>query len=473
MTKKPTYGEFEKRVKELEKEPCKRKREEEALWETENKWRSLVENAPGFIINVKRNGKIEFINRGVQGISAKEAIGQSVYKYIEPEYQNRARKTIKEVFETGEPGSYEVKGIGPDGHHMAWYETRVGPIKHDSQVVAVTLITTDISQRKLAEEALKESEAQKRAILDGSIDRIRLVDTDLRIIWANKTTVRSLNVAPEDLVGQHCYKLFRGRNTPCVECPSKKALDSGQIEHVILYRPEEQEVIKGETYVDSYGVPIKNESGDVVNLVQINRNITERKQAEEALQKAHDELERRVEERTAELAQANEALQAEITERKRAEQALKQRGKELEIKTSNLEEVNTALRVLLKKRDEDKIELEDKVLFNVKELIVPCLEKLKASRLNERQRAYANAIESNLNDIISPFSQKLSSWYLDLTPTEIQVANLVRHGKTTKEIAEFFNVSSQTIEFHRKNVREKIGIKNKKANLRTHLLSIQ
>ena len=142
-------------------------------------------------------------------------------------------------------------------------------------------------------------------------------------------------------------------------------------------------------------------------------------------------------------------------------------------KTRNLQEVNTALRVLLKKRDDDKKELEGKVLSNVKELVVPYLEKLKKSELNERQRAFTDILESNLKDVISPFSQKLSYWYLELTPTEIQVANLVKQGKTTKEIAGILNLSSQTIEFHRKNIRGKIGIKNKKANLRTHLLSIQ
>jgi DNA-binding CsgD family transcriptional regulator/phage shock protein A len=201
--------------------------------------------------------------------------------------------------------------------------------------------------------------------------------------------------------------------------------------------------------------------------------IIERKQAEEALQKAHNELERRVQERTAELVQANEELQAEIAERKRAEQALKERGKELEIKTSSLEEVNIALKVLLKRIEEHKLEIEESVLFNMKELIVPCIEKLKEGTLDEKQRAYVNSLESNLNDIISPFSRRLSSTYWNFTPAEKKVANLVRYGKTTKEIAEFLYLSSKTIEVHRRNIRRKIGIKNKKVNLRSHLLSIQ
>ena len=147
--------------------------------------------------------------------------------------------------------------------------------------------------------------------------------------------------------------------------------------------------------------------------------------------------------------------------------------RELEIKTRNLEEANTALKVLLKKRDEDKTELEEKVLLNVKQLIGPYLAKLKKSGLNERQNAYLEILESNLNDIVSPFSRRLATRYLNLTPAEIQISNLIRQGKTTKDIAHFLGLSIKTIEGHRKNIRKKLGIKNKKANLRTLLQSIQ
>lgn len=155
----------------------------------------------------------------------------------------------------------------------------------------------------------------------------------------------------------------------------------------------------------------------------------------------------------------------DITERRRAEE-------ELEIKTRNLEEANAALNVLLKRRDEDKRELEEKVLFNMKELALPYVGKLKASGLDERQISYLSILESNLEEIISPFCYRLSSRYLNLTPAEIEVANLIKQGKTSKEIAEFLNVSTRTISFHRANLREKIEIKNKKANLRARLLSL-
>ena len=172
--------------------------------------------------------------------------------------------------------------------------------------------------------------------------------------------------------------------------------------------------------------------------IALHKNVMQQK-----LKEAHDLLEQRVEERT----------------------------RELRIKSENLEEMNTALKVLLKKREEDKEELEEKVIYNVKELILPFLEKLKRSRLDNRQETWLDILESNLNDIVAPFAKTLSTRYLNLTPSEIQIANLVKHGKTTKEIADLLNLSTRTIESHRDSIRQKLGIKNKKANLRTHLMS--
>ena len=138
-----------------------------------------------------------------------------------------------------------------------------------------------------------------------------------------------------------------------------------------------------------------------------------------------------------------------------------------------LEESNVALRVLLKKRDEGRVEIEEKILFNVKELVKPYIDKAKETELTSKQNALLSVVESNINDIISPFVRDMSLKFMKLTPMEIQVANMIKQGRTTKQIAELMNLSGRTIETHRKKIRNKIGIGNKKANLRSHLLSLQ
>ncbi|MCJ7542687.1 MAG: helix-turn-helix transcriptional regulator, partial [Desulfobacterales bacterium] len=122
--------------------------------------------------------------------------------------------------------------------------------------------------------------------------------------------------------------------------------------------------------------------------------------------------------------------------------------------------------------DEDKKDFEEKIVASVKKLVFPYIEKLYNCQLNDRQMVHLNIIKSNLVDIIAPFLHQLSSKYSDLTPSEIQIAGLVKDGKTTKEIADLFNSSTGTIEFHRNNLRKKLGLINTKTNLRSFLLSL-
>ena len=162
----------------------------------------------------------------------------------------------------------------------------------------------------------------------------------------------------------------------------------------------------------------------------------------------------------------------DISELRKTEESLKIREKELEDKTVRLEESNAALKVLLEQRDEDKKELQEKVLSNVKVLISPYIEKLEKCRLSERQMGLLSIIKSNLGDIVSPFLRQVSLNYSNLTPSEIQIANLIKEGRTNKEISELLISSIDTIKFHRKNIRKKLGLINQKSNLRSYLLNL-
>lgn len=155
----------------------------------------------------------------------------------------------------------------------------------------------------------------------------------------------------------------------------------------------------------------------------------------------------------------------DITERKLVQLQLEMHSKELE-------NTNTALRVLLKQVNENKTDMENKVLDNFGRLIAPYLDTLEENLANTPQQEYIQVIKENIDKITSSFSMTLSSSYLGLSPREIQVADLVRHGRTNKEAARILNISINAIEFHRNNLRKKLGIQNRKVNLRTHLLSM-
>ena len=166
------------------------------------------------------------------------------------------------------------------------------------------------------------------------------------------------------------------------------------------------------------------------------------------------------------------ASHEEITALKLTEEALRKSQEALIEQKQSLEETNIAMKVLLKQREEDKLELEKKVLNNVKDLVLPYVEKLKNSRLRTKDKTLVEIIDTHLQDIISPLLQRFANARILLTPQEIQVAALVKDGKTSKEIADVLNVSETTVNFHRKNLRVKFGLRNKRTNLRSYLMSI-
>jgi len=170
----------------------------------------------------------------------------------------------------------------------------------------------------------------------------------------------------------------------------------------------------------------------------------------------------------------NRALKelSEHNERRKAEDDLKRSEKELQLKSKTLEEANIALKVLLKHREEDRSVMEENILSNVKKLILPSIDKLKILKLNETQLDHVNIMENHVKEIISPFLHNLTTKHFDMTPREIQIATLIKEGKTTKEMTEYLNISATAVDFHRKNIRSKLGIKNSKTNLRSLLISM-
>lgn len=201
-------------------------------------------------------------------------------------------------------------------------------------------------------------------------------------------------------------------------------------------------------------------------------DITDTLSIRKTQQRIREELKALVNIRTAELTEANVELHREILDRQEKERILREREADLEMEKGNLQETNTALKVLLKRREMDKHEFEEQVMHNVKEFVLPYLDKLKNMDLDDRQQAYLSILESNLNDITSAFSRRLSLAYLDLTPSERKTANFIRQGKKTRDIAALLGLSQRTVEAYRLSIRKKMRLQNKKVNLRTYLASL-
>jgi PAS domain S-box-containing protein len=331
---------------------------------------------------------------------------------------------------------YELAYLRPDGEKLE-VETNTKPVLRNGKVAGLIGVSRDITERRKMAAALRQSEEKYRMLVDHSLQGIAIAQgLPPRIVFANPALAEILGYTAEELTS-----LEPGQEVTLIDAEYQDMF-WGRYQDRVQGKsvPPRYEVLAvrkdgRKRWVEMFANRIEYDGKPAVQAVFI--DITERKLAREALEKAHDELEERVKERT-----------------------------------TQLEEVNSALRVLLKQRDTDRTELEEKVMLNVKELVVPYAEKLRKNLSDAKQIAYLNILESNLNDIISPFAHKLSSKYSSLTPTEIQTAQLIKDGRTTKEIAELLNVSTRTIESHRQNIRVKMGLHAKKANLRSYLLSM-
>jgi len=166
------------------------------------------------------------------------------------------------------------------------------------------------------------------------------------------------------------------------------------------------------------------------------------------------------------------AVIRDISLRKQMIRTLEERQLALDEKSTYLEKVNQALKASLDHREVEKRAVEENMLVNLKRFVFPYLGELEACKLGSESRAYLNIVQTNLNDIVSQFSRTIFSKYIDLTPTEVRIADFIREGKNSKEIAETLALSPSSIQWHRKNIRQKLGLTNKKVNLQTYLNSL-
>ena len=460
-----------------------RKRAEEELRESEERHRLLLEVSPDPIVIYDMEGKATYVNPAFSetfGWSINELLGKRI-DFVPEENWPETRAAIRRMIQGEKVQLFETKRFTKDKRTLdiqlssALFFDRDEKPKgnivilrditaqkraeeilrnaHDEMEQRVKertaeLISTteklqqEIKEHQRAEEALRKSRERFRSLTEVTSDWIWEVDENGFYTYSSPKLFEMLGYGTEEMVGktpfdfmppaeaERVFKIFNEIRA------SRESFDC--LENINLHKNGHS------VNIESSGVPTYDTNGKFTGYRGIDRDISERKRVQEELQKAHDELEKRVEERT----------------------------RELDIQKTILEETNTALQVLLDKRYEDKKEMEENVLTNVKEMMIPYIEKFRKTKLNVHQKTILGILESYLNEIVSPFVRKMFKKYLNLTPTEIEVIHLIRFGSSSKEIADIMGLSPRTIYNHRKNIRKKLGIENKETNLRSYLLSI-
>ena len=381
----------------------------------------LVLDADMKIISANRNFYRTF------KVTPGETIGTFIYDLGNKQWDiPKLRELLEEILPEKQAfDDFEVAHDFQDIGHKIMLLNAHELYRKDIGAKMILLAIEDITERKRLESLLTESEERYRRLFETADDGIVLLEkSEGNITHVNPAVTAMLGYSKEECIGNKLQDIGLSHDMGDFQEIMHTLDRSG----IIYYDDVPINTKAGQTfYVDIYLV-------DRARLVQCNiRDITGRKQAEEALRKSESEL---------------------------------------KSKAENLEEVNSALNVLLKRVEEGRIDLEEKILSNIRELVLPYIDRLKKTQLSDHQASYLIVIETNLDKIASSFLYHLKMRYLNLTHREIQIASLVKEGKSTKEIAKLLNIALKTVVFHRNSLRNKLGLKNQKANLRAHLLTV-
>lgn len=401
---------------------------EESLRESERKYRDLAELLPQGLFESDADRKITYANPSTLetfGYTQKDIEkGIMVEETVVPEDRKRTLRAFHRIMTGEKVTAAEYTALRKDGSRFPALILANAIVK-DGHPAGIRGFVMDISSQKQMISKLEESESRYRTLFESTGTATILIEENMIISIANGEFYRLSGYSPDDEL-KWPDLVFEEDRPRMMAYHRKRRDDPGSVPRSYEFRYVRRDGEVRNVYVNTEMIPGTRRS--IASLV-------------------------------------------DITDLKRTEEDLKKNRQQLEDKTKNLEEANAALRVLLKHRDEDRIDLEERVSANMKERILPYIEKLKVSRLNELQSHHLDILETNLNDILSPFLRNLSSKFPNLTPREIQIIHFIKDGRSTKEISAMLNASSRTVDFHRNNIRHKLGIRNRKANLRSFLLS--
>lgn len=398
---------------------------------------SMLDNAQEAIV-VHQDEVIKYVNKrasGIDGRPKRELIGKQIRETTHPDDYELVLQNYLEKLRGKSVKKYRYRGIDQQGHVM-WFEIFGTAILWEGRPAVMNFIT-DITGHVRAEEDLKKSERMLRDIINFLPEPTFAIDGEGIIISWNREMEKMIGVKAEEMLGKSNYEYslrFYGERIPMLIDLILKPDE--QRERRYSYFKRDEDFLYAEDSFQLHGETrslwckaslIYDHRDQVIGAIESMRDITD----------------------------------------------LRSAVAELNNKSIHLQEANTALKVLLEHRKNDRIEIEESIAGNLKTLIVPYLNKLRTTALKTTQEAYINILEAHLAEIVSPFLTNMTTRHANLTPREIQIADLVKEGKSAKEISQILNIALHTANNYRKRLRKKFSLRGKDKNLRTHLLSFK
>ena len=412
---------------------CERRQAQEKL----QQFKSIVSGSNDLMALVGTDLTYLTVNKSLMDAFDKtedEIIGHAISEFLDEDFFIKTIKPKAEKCLAGHDVRFGLWFEFPAAGRR-YLDVEYSPFKsHHKKIKGFVVNARDNTDLKNAQTLLETTKLQLETVLN-NID-LSVYITDMKtnkILFMNRHLKRDYN---EDFTGKLCWQsLHENRDGPCEYCTNGKLIEAdGKPKPPFVSQIYNKRTDKWCQKSDSAILWV---DGNLVHIA-ITTDITGQKKIQEKQMRIKTILKDKVRKRTAEL-----------------------------------EDMNATLRVLLKKREADKEEIEDKIYANHRLILSPIINNLKKNISQEGSLEIVDLLELELKNIISPFSKKLSDQMINLTPTEIHVADLIKLGKSSKEISSMLDSSIHTIARHRENIRKKIGLRNKKTNLRSYLLTLQ
>lgn len=409
-----------------------RKRVTGALMESRELFRSAFEDAAVGMVIFTADGHIEQVNSFMcrkLGYTEEELKGKHYLDITHPDDFEISTGSDRVVISREKPFvSYEKRYLRKDGGPV-WFIAS-NSLLRDTEGRPTYFVAhfQDITQRKEAERALKETERRFSLFMANMPGRAFIKDPEGRYLYANRLVRGSdPDFAREEVIGLRDRDIHPEKTAEEQRTNDLKVLRSGRPTEFMEVLPGRQ----GDRHWLTYKFPVLQDDGSTL-LGGVAIDIT---------------------------ARVESARELEIKDR------------ELELQAEHLERINTALKVLLDHREQEKVQQEKAMLATLEKLVSPYLGRALEGRIDPDSRTYLDIAASNLAKIAEPFASQLSSADTGLTPAELKVADLLRHGKTSDQIADLLHLSVHTVARHRASIRSKLGLTGRRVNLRAFLQS--
>ena len=483
---------LKQRIQELETSEIEYKRTNDVLRESEQNFKAVAENAyDGLIIALKTGSHIYANKRAseITGYSIEELLKIKMQELAHPDEIPKLSEILKKRMAGEElPRQYETAILHKEGKSVPIELTAARTFWHGQ--VADIVIFRDITERKLVDEEKHRSQeiaerlAKEMAII-AEIGRVigstlnirevyeRFADEVQKLIPFDRLSVVT-NINPTE--GTYKISYVNGIDLPrrkpgdLIPLPNSFCKMVMETRKGMVNNFEDSEDMSRRFPGVSSNIAIQAGLISMINIPLISRDeVIGMLHIRSMKPNAYTEEDLRLAGRIGEQISGAIVNAQFYEELKITHDTLESRVRE---RTIELEETNTALQVLIKKGNKEQKTLEENLQSNINQLVTPFLSKLRLSQSNPERLTYLNILEANLNQIVSPFINQLSAAHRNLTPKEIQIAEMVKQGKRSKEIAQLFGISVGTVITHRNNIRKKLNLKSRDANLRSHLLSL-